>query len=74
MSYHRFRSSEGDEYGSFEVFYEDGSNSDFRDEEDQALPPGWYWWPCSVGCMPESMAFGPFDSEELALNDAHKDT
>lgn len=32
--------------------------------------PGWYWWSCFPGCLPDSEATGPFDSEALALEDA----
>lgn len=32
--------------------------------------PGWYWWPCYPGCMPDSRAVGPFETEALALADA----
>lgn len=30
----------------------------------------WYWWTCLPGCMPDSDAFGPFDTEADALADA----
>jgi hypothetical protein len=32
--------------------------------------PGWYWWPCFPGCLPDSDPVGPFDTEEEALADA----
>lgn len=31
---------------------------------------GWYWWTCFPGCMPDSDAFGPFETEQEALEDA----
>jgi hypothetical protein len=31
--------------------------------------PGWYWWPCFPGCLPESEPCGPFATEDLALED-----
>lgn len=31
---------------------------------------GWYWWSCLPGCLPDSDAQGPFESEEEALEDA----
>ena len=61
MSYHAFRDEEGNEYGSFEVFRVNGNFS---------LPPGWYWWACCPGCMPDGEAMGPFASHEEAINDA----
>lgn len=30
---------------------------------------GWYYWTCCPGCMPDSDAFGPFKTEELARQD-----
>lgn len=32
--------------------------------------PGWYYWYCFPGCMPDSDPTGPFDTEEEALEDA----
>jgi hypothetical protein len=26
----------------------------------QGTLPGWYWWSCFPGCLPEGDAFGPF--------------
>jgi hypothetical protein len=37
---------------------------------DQCPEPGWYWWSCSPGCLPDGDAVGPFDSAESALADA----
>lgn len=37
------------------------------DEDGEALEPGWYYWYCFPGCMPESEPVGPFDSEAAAL-------
>lgn len=31
---------------------------------------GWYWWTCCPGCLPDSDASGPFESEEEAIQDA----
>ena len=52
--YHSFIDENGDKFGSFEVFYEDG----------------YYWWPCSPGCLPNSDATGPFTTEAEAIADA----
>lgn len=35
-----------------------------------ALTPGWYWWPCFPGCLPDGEPVGPFESEGEALEDA----
>lgn len=37
---------------------------------DDPAAAGWHWWSCSPGCLPDSDAFGPFDSERAALMDA----
>lgn len=43
----------------------------YADKEDKAESlEGWYWWTCCPGCMPDSDAFGPFETEEEAIQDA----
>jgi hypothetical protein len=32
--------------------------------------PGWYWWSCFPGCLPDGEAMGPFETEAEALADA----
>jgi hypothetical protein len=32
--------------------------------------PGFYWWECYPGCLPDSDAFGPFTTSYRALKDA----
>ena len=57
MAYHQFKNEDGEEYGSFEVFWND---------QEQ-----WFWWPCFPGCLPDSdEPNGPFYSEDEALSDA----
>jgi hypothetical protein len=48
-----------------EVFWSDDLESDCG----ELLPPGWYYWWCLPGCMPDSDPFGPFDSAEDAIAD-----
>ena len=31
---------------------------------------GWYWWSCFPGCLPDSDAIGPFETEQEAIDDA----
>ncbi len=38
------------------------SRSDFE--------PGWYWWTCFPGCLPDSKPNGPFATQAEALADA----
>ncbi len=50
-----------------EVFYIDS-----RDSFDGSFSdgPGWYWWACFPGCLPDSDPVGPFTSEAEASTDA----
>jgi len=50
---------------AIEVFYAD-------DELACAFggSPGWHWWACYPGCLPDSDAFGPFTTSYRALKDA----
>lgn len=59
-----------------EVFYVDEltcnynkQNLDHADEYT-VVDPGWYWWNCYPGCLPDSAPVGPFDTEEEAIEDA----
>ena len=31
--------------------------------------PGWYYWACFPGCLPDSDPIGPFASEDAAIED-----
>jgi hypothetical protein len=58
-----------------EVFYHDGEYEEgdcFSPEynDGEALPAGWYYWPCYPGCLPDGDPVGPFDTEEGAIEDA----
>ena len=62
------------ESGSFEAFHR-GAHCEEHPEgsvscHDCAMNCGWYWWPCSPGCLPEGEPTGPFETEEEALADA----
>ena len=60
--YFQFEDSEGNKWGSFEVFYANSSSRDYA--------TGFYWHACQPGCMPDGEALGPFESAEEAYNDA----
>lgn len=62
--YHTFRGLGG----SFEVFYDNGLDADL--DEGDGLAPGWYWWACFPGCLPDGEASGPFDTSGEAYDDA----
>ena len=68
MSYHKFKSENLDEYGSFEVFHSPEAYELGTDYE-----AGWYWWACFPGCMPDGDPMGPFESEEAAIENAREE-
>lgn len=45
--------------------FENPADADFQE-------PGWYWWSCSPGCLPDSDPAGPFETQEEALADARE--
>lgn len=57
-----------------EVFYDDaddaGNGPRNFDSEGNPVEPGYYWWICFPGCLPESDAHGPFPTQEAAINSA----
>ena len=44
------------------------------DETQREHVPGWYWWTCLPGCLPDSEPNGPFKTEAEALADAQADS
>lgn len=74
MPYHRFTDDEG-EHGSFETFWvtEDEVKRAKREDRDNPVftAPGWHWWACFPGCLPDGEPMGPFDTEEEAIADAN---
>ena len=71
MPYHQFHDDEGfNDYGSFETFYVSPDQARKKLPEEAFGEPGWYWWPCFPGCLPDGEASGPFESEKSAINDA----
>ena len=75
--YHRFESPEtGELYGSFQVFWDDadvpavGGFPRNYDSEGNPVKPGWYWWACFPGCLPDGDAMGPFATPKDAYYDA----
>ncbi len=53
-----------DDNGSFEVFYIDSTL--IRKEEGRDHECGWYWWPCSPGCLPDGEAEGSYGTSHEA--------
>ena len=47
---------------------------DYQPEtEDGTAEPGWYWWSCFPGCLPDSEPTGPFNTEQEAIDNAQSD-
>jgi hypothetical protein len=59
-----------------EVFYHNGTRDTpgdcWADSDGEPMPSGWYYWFCFPGCMPDSDPFGPFLSEQAALDDCRE--
>ncbi len=66
-AYGRFTADDGSRYGSFEVFH----SSDYG-HDVEGYSPGWYWWACFPGCLPDGDPVGPFDTPEEAYADARE--
>lgn len=41
--------------------------------EDNSITGGWFYWYCEPGCLPDSLAFGPYDSYTEANNAAKEE-
>lgn len=54
-----------------EAFYADNSD-DWENEngEREPMQPGWYYWYCFPGCLPDSDPIGPFKSKAEAIEAA----
>lgn len=47
------------------ALWQDGSKPDITS-------PGWYWWACCPGCLPDGEPQGPYETEAEAI-EASKD-
>lgn len=54
----------------FDLMQDDSEYYYSRREHAESLA-GWYWWACLPGCLPDSDAVGPFESEQEAINDIY---
>ena len=77
--FHKFHADETQEpHGSFEVFWDDPDipfgndpqNARNYDSDGDPVKPGWYWWPCFPGCLPDGDPIGPFASSRQAHKNA----
>lgn len=67
--YHRFVNEDGEEYGSFEVWWLDRSAMENPVDIDE-LSQGWYWSPGFPGCTHDGPPNGPFHTSTEAWRDA----
>ena len=76
MYYHNAGDEERWPVKSLEVFYVNETevlynlqNMDHADEYT-ITKAGWYYWSCYPGCLPDTEATGPFETEVGALGEA----
>jgi hypothetical protein len=61
-----------DEYGplgSIEIFWAHAEGA-CADNPEWFPEPGWYWWACQPGCLPDGEPMGPFRTSDEAWKDA----
>ena len=60
---------ESDKYAlpDTEVFYAEDGELDLYDR-DGPSEAGWYYWYCFPGCMPEGEPWGPYATEQEAID------
>ncbi len=59
-----------------EVFYSTAYGHDLELNEDggREFPPGFYYWYCLPGCLPDSEPIGPFTTAEEAIESMREET
>ena len=55
-----------------EVFFYTDYNHDVRCL-GYDLEPGYYYWDCFPGCMPDSEPWGPYETEQKAIEAAQEE-
>jgi hypothetical protein len=65
---HDIDDPESEPCGSFEVFIV--PNPNWAMDQDTEYDPGYYWWACSPGCLPDGEPIGPFETSAEAYHDA----
>ena len=68
------------DYGTFEIFHADEETvAQWNEGDDVSLAltvnyaPGWYYWACHAGCMPDGEPIGAFPNEDLAIEDCEQE-
>lgn len=46
---------------------------EWENEEGEPNDAGWYYWYCFPGCLPDSDPWGPFETEEEAIEHAREE-
>jgi len=77
--YHQFENEDGEQFGSFEVFWHDGGHMIEQPEHDdmplddwrEPEPAGWYWQASFPGCLNDGEPQGPFSYSWQAKDDAN---
>ncbi len=60
------RASDSHALPDVEVFYQAVASPEWGDLDSYFTTPGYYYWYCFPGCMPDSDPIGPFASAEEA--------
>ena len=55
-----------------EVFFYTDYNYHVENPEE-ALEPGYYYWHCFPGCLPDSEPWGPYETEQEAIESAQEE-
>tara|TARA_R110002110_G_scaffold399177_1_gene614946 strand:+ start:192 stop:437 length:246 start_codon:yes stop_codon:yes gene_type:complete len=45
----------------------------WNEDTNEPFEPGFYWWACMPGCLPDSDPHGPFASEQEAIDYAQEE-
>jgi hypothetical protein len=67
------RASDPHALPDIEVFHMDKTDiaeEQWINDDGELHEPGWYWWSCFPGCLPDGDPCGPFETEAAALADA----
>lgn len=74
LHYSRPDDASGHTLPDLEIFHSDDYPDLLLDIDGVPTPPepGWYWWSCLPGCLPDGDADGPYESEAAALEAARE--
>ena len=56
---------------NIEVFHHPtDTDNPWTDDDGEPFEPGWYWWACFPGCLPDGDPMGPYLNEQAAIDAA----